>query len=153
MTFCCGVIARKAGLHFFIGWPMPCHAVLQNVFWNVDEYWAWSTCCCNMKCLTNCKGKIFRTHDQLVVLRNAARNSYGVAFLKSIGTNCRSGNLPGNGNHRNGVHVGVAQWGDQVGSSRTAGNHGNSGAAGDVRVPFGHVPSTLFVAHQNVANR
>ena len=140
-------------MHFFIGWPMPRHGVLQNIFWNVDEYRAGSAGCCNVECLTNSQWKIFRAHHQFVVLGNAARNTYGVAFLKSIGTNCRGGNLPSNGNHGNGVHIRIAQRRDQVGSSRAASNHGYARATSDVGITFGHVPRALFVAHQNVTNR
>ena len=55
--------------------------------------------------------------------------------------------------HRDRVHVGVAQRRDDVGGRRAAGHHGHAGAAGGVGVALGHVAGALLVAHEDVADR
>ena len=61
--------------------------------------------------------------------------------------------LAGDDDHRDRVHVGVAQRRDDVGGRRAAGHHGHAGPAGGVGVALGHVAGALLVAHEDVADR
>ena len=63
------------------------------------------------------------------------------------------GHLAGDHDHRDRVHVGVAQRRDDVGRRRPARHHGHARAAGGVGEPLGHVAGALLVAHEDVADR
>ena len=153
MTFCVWFVARQRIFNFVLRWPVPTHGVLQHIFRHVDEHWARAASSCDMKRLTNCHRQIFGAHDQVVVLRDAACNANGVALLECVGTNCARANLARDGNHRNGVHICVAQRRNHVGCCGTTCHHGNTWAARDMCVTLGHVPSALFVTNQDMTDR
>ena len=100
MTFSCRLVARQAGQHLFVGWPMPCHLVLQNIFGNVNQHRTRSTSCGDMKSLTHNQRNVIGAHDQFVVFGHAARYAHRVALLESIRTNGRSWHLTCDTDHR-----------------------------------------------------
>ena len=63
------------------------------------------------------------------------------------------GDLAGDDDHRDRVHVGVASGVTMLVAAGPAGHHGHAGATGGVGVALGHVPGTLLVAHEDVADR
>ncbi|CAB5048668.1 unannotated protein [freshwater metagenome] len=152
MTFCYWLVSGQRRNHFFISWPCPCHGVLQNVLWNVDQNRTRTTCCCNMKCLTNCHRNVIGMHDEFVVLCDAASNANGVAFLECICTNSCGWHLASDADHRNGVHECIAQWGDHVCCSRTASHHCNAGTTCDMGITLRHVACTLFMSNKDVSD-
>ena len=87
------------------------------------------------------------------MLGHRARYPDGVGFLERVRPDDGTADLSGNCDHGHRVHVGVAEGGYQVRGTRAAGDHCDSRPARDVCVPFGHVASTLFVAHEHVAYR
>ncbi len=106
-----------------------------------------------MERLTHHERDFVGRHDEFVVLGDTARDSNGVTFLEGVGADRSGRHLTRDADHRNGVHVGVAQRRDHVGSRWPRRHHGHTRASGHVGVPLGHVPSTLFVAHENVTDR
>ena len=58
--------------------------------------------------------------------------------------------LPGDGHHRDRVHVGVGDRRHQVRRARPAGRHAHADAAGGLRVPGGRVARALLVPDQDV---
>ena len=97
-------------------------------------------------------GQVLRAHDELVVLGDRAGDADRVALLERIRADGAGGDLAGDDDHGDRVHVGVAQRGDHVGGGRTARHHRHAGTAGDVGVALGHVARTLLVAHEDVAD-
>ena len=91
--------------------------------------------------------------DQEVVLGDRQGDAGGVALLERVGADGGRGHLAGDDDHRDRVHVGVAQRRDDVGGGRAAGHHGDAGLAGGVGVALGHVAGALLVAHEDVADR
>ena len=152
MAFCIGAVARQAVAHFVVARPIPIHFVLQNIFGNIDERWARATSGGNVKRLAYHHRQILSAHHQLVVFGDAASDTHGVALLKCVGTDCSGGHLTSDADHRNGVHICIAQWRDQVGGCRAARHHGHTWSTSDVGITLGHVTSTLFMAHEDVAN-
>ena len=152
MTFSCWLVARQTVKYFIVCWPMPSHHVLQNIFWNINQNRTRPASRSDMKRLTNCQRQIICTHYKFVVLCNAACDSDCVAFLKCISTDSACWNLASYRNHRNRIHVGIAQRCYQVCRCRTTCNHRNSRSTSYVGVTFGHVASTLLVSNKNVAN-
>ena len=98
-------------------------------------------------------GNVLGLGDQKVVLGDRQGDSGGVALLEGVGAYGGVGHLAGDAHHRDRVHVGVAQRGDDVGGARSRGDHRHAGAPGGVGVALGHVPRALLVAHQYVAYR
>ena len=60
---------------------------------------------------------------------------------------------PGDGDERNGVHVGVGERGHQVGGARARGRHAHAHPAGRRGVPLGGVAGSLLVPDQDVPDR
>jgi len=58
--------------------------------------------------------------------------------------------LAGDRHHRDRVHVGVGQRGDQVGGAGAAGRHADAGTPGGLGVAGRGVPGTLLVADEDV---
>jgi hypothetical protein len=88
--------------------------------------------------------------DEEVVLGDRQRDAGDVGFLEPVGADQVRGDLAGDGNHGDGVHVGVGQRGDQVGRARSAGRHADAGAAGRLRVPGGGMAGPLLMPDQDV---
>jgi len=145
-------ITGQAVEHFVVARPVPLHRVLQHVFGQVDERRAGAAGGGDVERLTHHHRNVLRAHHQLVVLGDAARDADRVAFLERIGADRRRRNLAGDADHRNRVHICVAQRSHEVGRRGTAGDHRDARLAGDVRVTLGHVAGALFVAHENVAD-
>ena len=150
MTLRCWFVSRQRRNHFFISWPRPCHGVLQNIFWYVEQNRTRTACCCNMKCLTNSHRNVIRMHDEFVVLRNAASDADGVTFLECIRTNCSCRHLTSDADHRNRIHKRIAQRGHHVRSGRTTCHHCNAGTTSDMGIPLRHVARTLFMTNKDV---
>ena len=147
-----GAVTRKSVNDFFVGWPMPFHGVDENVFWHIEQHRTRTTGCCNVECLTHCHRNVFGTHDDFVVLGDAACDADGVAFLERIGADCSGCYLSGDAHHWNAVHECVAQRSDHVCCSRTTGDHGNTWTTSYLRITLRHVSGALFVTNQDVAN-
>ena len=94
-----------------------------------------------------------RLGHQVVVLCYRHGDAGGVALLEGVGADGRIGNLAGDHHHGDGVHVGVAQRGDDIRGRRSRGDHGHTWAAGGVGEPLGHVAGALLMAHQHMTDR
>ena len=91
--------------------------------------------------------------DQLVVLGDRPGDADRVALLEGVGADGGDGHLTRDDDHRDRVHVGVAQRGDDVGGRRARGDHGHARPTRHVGVALGHVAGALLVAHEDVADR
>ena len=90
--------------------------------------------------------------DEEVVLGDPHGDARDVTLLEGVGTDIGRRDLTGNDHERRRVHVSVSDGGHDVRRAGTTGHHGDSGSSGSHRVALGHVASTLFVAHEDVAN-
>ena len=91
--------------------------------------------------------------DEEVVLGDRLGDAGRVALLEGIGADGAGRDLSGDDDHRDRVHVGVAERGDDVRGRRTGRDHGDARATGGVCIALRHVAGTLFVAHQDVPDR
>ena len=98
------------------------------------------------------QGQVVGVLDQVGVLHHRQGDADDVGLLEGVGADARRAHLTGDRHQRHRVHVGVGDRGDQVGGARPGGGRADPGPAGDLRVPFGHVPGTLLVAHQEGAD-
>ena len=105
-----------------------------------------------MESLGHCARNVVGVSDQIVVLSDGHRDATDISFLECISSDGGTGNLTGDRNHRNGVHVRVSNRRDQVSGTRTRRGHTDAHAAGSERVALSGVAAGLLVAHEDVAN-
>ena len=92
-----------------------------------------------------------RVLDQVAVLDDRQRDAGDVGLLEGVGADEVAAHLPGDGDQRRRVQVGVGDAGDQVGGAGAAGGHADADLAGGAGVAVGGVRRALLVAHEDVA--
>ena len=125
---------------------------LQHVLGDVDQHRARSAGGGDVKGLGDHPGDVVAIADQEVVLGDRHGHAGDVGFLEGVGADQRPAHLPGDGDHRNGIHLRVGQRGDQVRRTRAGGGHHDPHSAGGMGVTAGGVPGALLVADQHVPN-
>ena len=78
------------------------------------------------------------------------RDTGDVGLLEAVGADQVGRHLPGDGDDRDRVHVGVGDRRDQVRGARAAGRHADADAPGGLGVPGGRVTGALLVPDQDV---
>ncbi len=96
-------------------------------------------------------GDVVTVAHQEVVLGDRHGHAGDIGFLEGVGADQGATHLPGDGHHRDGVHLGVGQRGDQVGRAGTRGRHHHADLAGGVGIAAGRVAGALLVPNQHVA--
>ena len=152
------LVAGQRVAHLVVGRPVPLHGRarvlwVDDVLGHVDEHRAGPAGRGQVEGLAHGERDVLRGRDQLVVLGDRAGDADRVALLEGVGADGGQRHLAGDAHDRDGVHVGVAQRGDDVGGRRAARHHGHAGTAGGVGVALRHVPGALLVAHEDVADR
>src|SRR5207248_4024697 len=89
--------------------------------------------------------------DEVVVLGDGPANLDDGRLLEGVGADDGGADLAGDGDQRDGVHLGVGQAGDEVGGAGAAGGDADADPAGGAGVPFGGEPAALLVAGQDGA--
>ncbi len=87
-----------------------------------------------------------------IVLGDLHRDPGDVALLEGVGPDRSGRHLARDDDQRRRVHVGVGKRGDDVGRAGAARHHGHARAARHHGVPLRHVPRSLLVAHEDVAD-
>ena len=95
-------------------------------------------------------GNLVGVGDQVGVLGDRHGDADDVRFLERVGADHGAVDLPGDGNHGNGVHVRVGNGGHQVGGAGARRRNADTCTAGDHGVAFGRVAGALFVPDQDV---
>ena len=96
-------------------------------------------------------GNVVAVADQEVVFGDRHGDAGDVSLLEGVGPDQRAADLPGDGDHRHGVHLRVGQRSHQVGGTGTRGGHADPDSAGGVCVAAGGVARALLVANQHMA--
>ena len=133
--------------------PVPVHRRVRDVLREVDQDRARTARRCDMERLADHTRDVLRVADEPVVLRDRHRYAGRVGLLEGIGAYRRVRDLTGDDHEGNGVHVRVAECGDDVRGGRATGHHRDAGAARDVCVARRHVPRALLVADEDVPDR
>ena len=124
---------------------------LQHVLGNVDENGAVSAGGGDVERLGDRPRDIVTVANQEVVLGDRHGHAGDVGLLEGVGADQRPPDLPGDGDHRDGVHLRIGQRGDQVRRTRTGGGHHDPDASGGMGITAGGMARTLLVADQDVA--
>ena len=149
MAFAHGVV----GAHFNrLGIARVKRLVERNIFRNVHHHRARAAAAGDVESLFHDIGHVFGIFDQEVVLNDRAGNAHGIALLKRIQTDGRSGHLPADDDHRDAVHVGRRNTGHGVGQTGARSDQRHAHFACGTGKTVGRMHSGLLMAHQNVLN-
>ena len=92
--------------------PGKCALALQHVLGNVDENGAVPAGGGNVERLGDRPRDVVSVANQEVVLGDRHGHAGDVRLLEGVGADQRPADLPGDGDHRDGVHLGIGQRGD-----------------------------------------
>ncbi len=95
-------------------------------------------------------GDLVRVVQDVRLFRDRHEHPDDVAFLERVGPDHGGGDLPRDGDDRDGVHVGVRDPGHQVGGSRSGGGDAYPRLPRGPRHPLGGERRGLFVADHDV---
>ena len=84
------------------------------------------------------------------MLGHGHRCPNNIRLLKGVRADELGPHLPGDGHHRDGIHVGVHQGSHQVGGARAGRRNTHTHAPRCHGVAFRGVASSLLVAHEDV---
>ena len=141
-----GVMALALGL-FRIGARSELH-----VLGNIDQNGAGAARHGHVKRLMYDTGQFVGLFHQPVMFGAGARDTYSVGFLECIRTDHECRHLPRQHDNRDAVHQGVGQPGHSVGRTGARCHQRHAGFTSGPCIAFGGMHSTLFMAHQHVAN-
>ena len=96
------------------------------------------------------RGMLGRVGDQEVVLGDRHRDAADVRLLEGVRADRLGGDLAGDRDQRDRVHVRVGDRGDEVGGAGARGRHADADLAGGLGVAGGRVARALLVADQDV---
>ena len=132
---------------------LPLELGIEDVLRDVDEDRAGATCRSDVEGLPHDRGDVGGVGHQVVVLGGGHRDPGRVGLLEGVVADRRRGDLAGDRHHRHRVHERIGEGRDEV---RRAGARRRDHDADPTRrpgVPARHVPCTLFVAGEDVADR
>ena len=135
-----------------LGGPSDLGGGFLDVFRDIDHNGAGATGGSDMKGFGHDPGNISRMHHEVTVFNDREGDSKDVGFLKGAATDSGGGNLAGDGDHGDGVHVGIGNASDEVGCARTGSGHHDANFSGGPGVALGHERPALFVAGKNSAD-
>ena len=92
---------------------------------------------------------VLRVLDEVMVLGDRPADLDHRRFLERVGADDLGGDLPGDGDDRQRVELGVGQAGDEVQGAGAGGRHHDAGPAGDAGVALGREDAALLVAGED----
>ena len=141
-----GAIARQVEV---VG-PLERRLRLQSVLRHVDQNRTRTTRRGEVEGLGDRTRDLAWVSHEVVVLGDRHRDAADVGLLEGVGADRLAGDLTGHRHHRDRVHVGVGDRGDEVGRTRTRGRHADADASRRLGESLGCVACTLLVAHEDV---
>ena len=148
----CGLTHRTVTGQIQLARPFESGLGLQRIFGDVDQDRPWPSGAGDVECRRDSRGDIARLGDQVAVLGDRHGDAADIGFLESVGADRRAAYLSGDGDDRNGVHMGVRDGRDEIGCAGSGGRHADPDLSGRHGVAFGGVAGALLVSHQDVAD-
>ena len=124
---------------------------LQHILGDVDEHRARTSRGRDVEGLGHHPRNVVAGANQEVVLGDRHRDAGDVGLLEGVGPNQPAPHLPGDGNHRDRVHLRIGQRRNEIGGAGTRSRHAHPDLARRVRIATGGVAGALLVADQHVA--
>ena len=126
--------------------------LLLHITGNVDENGALTAGGSDMEGLLDDARNLPGILYQVAMLNERCYGTGHVYFLENVLTQLMAGYLAGNGDHRNGVHIGGGNTGDQVGRTGTGCYHAHTHLAAGTGIAAGHMAGILLGTHQGILN-
>ena len=122
----------------------------EDVLGDVDEHGALASGGGDVEGLFDGLGDFAGAHQEVVVLGDGEGDAGDVGFLEAVASDQVAGDVAGDDDDGDGVHVGGGDAGDEVGGAGAGGSEANAGAPGDAGVAVGGVGGGLLVADEDV---
>ena len=123
---------------------------LHDIFGDVDEDRARSTCASDMERFMDRWSNVFDAGDQIVVFGDGERRTGDVGFLESVSSDRGASDLPGDSHDWDRIHHRGGQTSDQVCGTWSGGGDRNADLAGCACVTIGSVSGALLVSYKHV---
>mmetsp|Transcript_22279 Transcript_22279/g.61581 ORF Transcript_22279/g.61581 Transcript_22279/m.61581 type:complete len:318 (-) Transcript_22279:120-1073(-) len=130
--------------------PVRHSKLLLDILGHINQHGAWPARACEVESLLHDARQVLDVHDQVVVLSDGARDLHDGRLLEGISADEAAGHLASDGHQGHGIHHGVCQASDQVGSPRTRGGNAHTHAASGLGPTLRRENLTLFMAAQVV---
>ena len=134
-------------------WFIYSDLLLGNIARNVDQNRTRTAGSGDIECFSDDAWKILRILYENIVFGDRCRDAGDVGFLERVGPDKVLGNLTGDRNNRDRIHIGRGNPGDQIGRPRAA--RSNADTYGVlctcVATRFMHCP--LFLTDKNIVDR
>ena len=124
----------------------------EDVFGDVDQHGAGASAGGDVKRFMHDLGQLGHVLDHEVVLGAGTCEAEGVRLLEGVAADEGAVDLAGDGDDGNGIHHGIDQAGDQVGSAGAGGGAADTDFTGSARVAFGGEYGVLLMPHQHMAD-
>lgn len=107
--------AKSGNIH--CGGPGDLSRSFLHVFRNIDHYGAWATRGSDVEGFCDNAGDVAWMHDEVTMFDDGQGDAEYIGFLKGASADRGCGDLARDGNHRNGVHKGIGDSCDKIGST------------------------------------
>ena len=144
-----GLVARQVHLHVRLAGGF----VDRHVDRHVDEDRPGAARLGDVERFLDRPAEILDVLDEEVVLGDRAGDARHVGFLEGVVADQAAADLPGDGDHRDGVHVRRRDAGHEVCRPGARGRDAAADLAGAAGVSVGHVGGALFVSRQDELDR
>ena len=125
---------------------------LLHIDGNINEHGTRTSGGGNVERLLHHSGDALNVLYQIAMFNEGSHSAGDVHLLENIPSQQIALHLTGNGNHRNGVHIGGGNAGDKVGCPRTGGDHAYANLAADSGIAGRHMSGVLLGAGQGIMN-
>ena len=144
------MIARQVHLGVIIN--VPSHKIQLNILWNIDQHWSGSSGTSNVERFFDDARNVFCFRDQIVMLGDGTTDLDHRRLLKGVAANKSRGDLSGNRDHRNAVHLRVSNRRDEIRRTWTTCPHTDANAVGRPRHPLRSECPPLFMSWKDRPN-
>ena len=122
----------------------------RDILGDVDHHRSRTSGAGDVKRFLDGQGQIAHVLDEEVVLDDRPCDAHRIAFLECIQPDRRRGNLAGDDDHRNAVHVGGGDAGDRIGHPGTRRHQSNTHLTRGTGVAVCSMNRRLLMANQHV---
>ena len=124
----------------------------RDVLRDVDEYRTRTSGLCDTESLADGVRQLLYVANHEIVLGDRHGDAGDIDLLEGVASDEARADVAGDGNHRDGVHIGCCDAGDEVGRARSARCEAHADPAGRTCITVRRVSRALLVCRQNVMN-
>jgi len=147
-----GLIGRLVVLHsdrFLFG---KVNHLGNNILGQINKYRAWTTGAGDVEGLAQRGNQVFGVFDQIIMFGAGAGDTDDIHLLEGIIADQGSGNLAGEDDHGDGIHICGGNRCDAIGCAWAGGEQGDPDFAGHSGQTVCRMDCALFVADKNIGD-